>query len=209
MSMFIDTDVIELDSGTKLPPRYAQTGYYDIRSLPQGRAITTLSGFSGKNQSVVVLLLFKENDWQFFGTELVTFPKFLSLTRHNINYYLSQKIPQHLYAIYGYLPIDELESLSPDFTKLAPLAVTSELPVEQDCSGLSWLQIDLEGMPEGKTYIADLTIQVNHVAKTYSISGVLYRDGKELRMSDVLKKQKSNTPLLHLPILKQQLVHGA
>lgn len=208
MSTFIDANEIELEGGVKLPTRYSQTGYYDIRSLPTGKAVTTLSGYSGKMQSVAVLILFKEGDWQFYGTELVAIPKYLPLTRNTISYYLSQKLPHHQYYIYGYLSVEELELLAPDFRNLAPLAVRNDLPVEPDCSGLSWLQVQLEGMPEPKTYIADLTIAVNHVAKTYSINGVLFKDGKELRISEILKQQKPDVPLLHLSVLKQQLVHG-
>lgn len=208
MSTFIDANQIELESGVKLLPRYSQTGYYDIRSLPTGTAVTTLSGYSGKMQSVAVLVLFKEGDWQFYGTELVALPKFLSLTLNNISYHLSQKLPHHQYDIYGYLPIEELERIAPDFRKLTPLSMGRDLPIEQDCSGLSWLQVHLEGMSEPKTYIADLTIVVNHVAKTYSISGVLFTEGKELRISEILKQQKPDVPLLHLSVLKQQLVHG-
>lgn len=208
MSTFIDADVIERDTGLALPTHYAQTGYYDIRSLPTGTAVTTLSGYSGAIQSVAVLLFFTEGDLTYFETELVCIPKFLLLTRNNIGYYLSQKLPHHRYVIYGYLPLALLESLAPDFRKLTPLVVKNDLPVEQDCSGLSWLQVDLKGMPEPKTYIADLMISVNHVAKTYSINGVLFQDGKEVSITDICKHQKPNVPLLHLSILKQQLVHG-
>lgn len=207
MSHFIDVEELSKTTGVKLPTQIAQTGYYDFQSLSLGKANTLLSGYSGLMQPIVVLLLIEDgDDWKYYDNELIAIPKVAELNRANISYYLSQKLADCHFTIVGYLPIADLLAKAPTLRSLTPLNLKSNLPLEDDMTGLSWIQVQSSNDPQPHLYVANLLVSVCHKDKTYSVNGMVYKGSKEIRMSEIKAQQANGVPILYMPILKDYLL---
>lgn len=207
MSRFIDIEELSKNAGLKLPPQIAQTGYYDIKSLPMGKPNTMLSGYSGVMMPVVVLLLIEDgDDWKYYDNELIAIPKVAELSRANIGYYVSQKLPDCRFTIVGYLPITDLMLKAPKLDNLSPLNLKSDLPLEDNLTGLSWIQVQSSNDPQPHLYVANLLVSVCHKDKTYSVNGIIYKGPQEVRMSEIKAQQADDIPILYMAILKEYLL---
>lgn len=207
MSRFIDVEELSKTVGVKLPQQIAQTGYFDIKSLPMGTPNTMLSGYSGIFRPVIILLLVEDGDeWKYFDNELLNIPKVAELSRANIGYYMSRKLPECRFTIMGYLPIDELMAKAPNLENLTPLQLKADLPLQDDMVGLSWIQVQHGAELEPQLYVANLVVSVCHQDKTYSVNGVVYKGPKEIRMTDIKAQQAHGVPMLYMPILKSHLL---
>lgn len=206
MSQFIDVEELSKSAGVKLPQQIAQTGYFDINSLPKGEPNTMLSNYSGIVRPIIVLIMIEDGEWKYFDNELISIPKVAELNRSNISYYLSQKLPDYLYTIIGYLPVVELMAKAPQLDMLSQLNLQAELPLENDLTGLSWIQVQSAQDPHPHLYIANLVVSVCHQNRTYTVNGTVYKGPKEIRMSEIKNQQAQDVPILYMPILKKYLL---
>lgn len=207
MSRFIDIEEVFKAVGVKLSPQIAQTGYFDIESLPIGKPNTMLSGYSGVVRPIVVLLLVEDGgDWKYFDNELISIPKVAELNRANISYYIAQKLPESQFTIIGYLLIEDLMAKAPKLDCLSTLQLSADLPLHNEMVGLSWIQVQSTDDANPSLYIANLVVSVCHKDKTYSVNGTIYKGPKEIRMSDIKAQQAHGVPMLYMPILKAHLL---
>lgn len=208
MSRFIDIEEISKSAGVNLPPQIAQTGFYNIKSLPMGKPNTLLSGFSGLMKPIVVLLMIEDgNHWKYYDNELISLPAIAELNRANIGYYVTQKLPDCRFTILGYLPIADLMAKAPKLDTLSTLNLEAELPLPQEnIAGLSWIQVQSEHDPHPQIYVANLVVSICHKDKTYSVNGVVYKGSQEIRMSSIKAQQANGVPILYMPILKEHLL---